>query len=224
LVLASVGAQLTHDRSLGHVLLRKRRHDALDVRPFLDDQGVAGLAHWLDEAAGMVGGVAEIDQAGDPLVEIAVARRELVSVKEQQPEVDLVGAVGVGGVPLRLDVCRVVVQDVEDEVGLVLVGTMMRALQGTWLATRVGACPGKEESAGVPPCAMMMERPIARVTTVPRDSSATTVSGICSALATQPPLFSTSRLTWSLVKSVRSVSFFGSSTSVRQSMQATAME
>jgi hypothetical protein len=44
-------------------------------------------------------------------VEIAVARRELVSVKEQQPEVDLVGAVGVGGVPLRLDVCRVVVQD-----------------------------------------------------------------------------------------------------------------
>jgi hypothetical protein len=37
--------------------LRKRRHDALDVRPFLDDQGVAGLAHWLDEAAGMVGGV-----------------------------------------------------------------------------------------------------------------------------------------------------------------------
>src|ERR1700688_4838388 len=78
LVLTGVGAQLTHDRSLGHVLLRKRRHDALDVRPFLDDQGVAGLAHWLDEAAGMVGGVAEIDQAGDPLVEIAVARRELV--------------------------------------------------------------------------------------------------------------------------------------------------
>ena len=70
----------------------------------------------------MVGGVAEIDQAGDPLVEIAVARRELVSVKEQQPEVDLVGAVGVGGVPLRLDVGGVVVQDVEDETRLVLVG------------------------------------------------------------------------------------------------------
>jgi hypothetical protein len=55
-------------------------------------------------------------------VEIAVARRELVSVKEQQPEVDLVGAVGVGGVPLRLDVGGVVVQDVEDEMRLVLVG------------------------------------------------------------------------------------------------------
>jgi hypothetical protein len=30
---------------------------------------------------------------------------------------------GIGGVPLRLNVCRVVVQDVEDEVGLVLVST-----------------------------------------------------------------------------------------------------
>jgi hypothetical protein len=55
-------------------------------------------------------------------VEVAVTRRELVSVGEEEPEVHLVGAVGVSGVPLRLDVRRVVVQDVEDEVRLVLVG------------------------------------------------------------------------------------------------------
>jgi hypothetical protein len=55
-------------------------------------------------------------------VEVAVTRGELVAVEKPPPEVDVVGAVSVGGVPLRLDVRRVVVQDVEDEMRFVLVG------------------------------------------------------------------------------------------------------
>ena len=58
----------------------------------------------------------ETYEAAHPLVEVAVPRRELVAVEEKQEEVHLIGAVGVGGMPLRLDVGRVVVQDVEDEV------------------------------------------------------------------------------------------------------------
>jgi hypothetical protein len=38
-----------------------------------------------------------------------------VTIKEQEQEVHLVCAVGVGGMTLWLDVGRVVVQDVEDE-------------------------------------------------------------------------------------------------------------
>jgi hypothetical protein len=55
-------------------------------------------------------------------VRVPVSRRELLSVVIEQPEVDLIGAVGVGGVLLRLDIGCDVVKDVEDEVRLVLVG------------------------------------------------------------------------------------------------------
>ena len=72
-----------------------------------------------------VAGMAEGNQAVAILcVEVvAVMRRELIAVEKQQPEVDLVGAVWVCGVPHRLDVGRVVVQDVDNKVRLVLVGT-----------------------------------------------------------------------------------------------------
>jgi hypothetical protein len=56
-------------------------------------------------------------------VQVAVTRRELVAEDEQDEEIYLIGAVGVGGMPFRLDVRGVVVQDVEDEVRLVLMRT-----------------------------------------------------------------------------------------------------
>jgi hypothetical protein len=102
--------------------LHQRCHDPLDIRPLPDDQVVADLAGWLDQAAGIVAGVANSDQTCHLLVRVAVSWRKLVSVVEEQQEVDLIGAVRVGGVPLRLDFGRIVVQDVEDEVRLVLMG------------------------------------------------------------------------------------------------------
>ena len=57
-----------------------------------------------------MGGVADADQAGRLLMRVAIPRRELLAVAVEQPEVDLIGAVGVGGVALRLDVGRIVVQ------------------------------------------------------------------------------------------------------------------
>jgi hypothetical protein len=119
----------TADR-LGHVLLHQRRHDALDVRPLPDDQRVASLTGSLDEAVGIVVRVADTDDTGGRLVRVAVPGRELLTIAEQQPEVDLIGAMGVGGMTFRLDVGRIIVQDVEDEVRLVLVGADDASIAG----------------------------------------------------------------------------------------------
>ena len=67
--------------------------------------------------------MAEAYQAGHPFMQVAVARCELASVDKQEDEIQLIGAVGVRGMALRLDVRSVVVQDVEDEVRLMLVRT-----------------------------------------------------------------------------------------------------
>jgi hypothetical protein len=45
-----------------------------------------------------------------------------VSIAEEQQEVDLIGTVRIARVPLRLNLRRIFVQDVEDEVRLVLMG------------------------------------------------------------------------------------------------------
>ena len=56
-------------------------------------------------------------------MQVAVTRRELVSVDKQEDEIQLIGAVGVRGMAFWVDVRGVVVQDVEDEVRLMLVRT-----------------------------------------------------------------------------------------------------
>jgi hypothetical protein len=84
---------------------------------------------------GIVVRMLKADPTGYSLVHVAIPRRELVAIEEKQEEVHLVSAVGIGGMPLRLNVGRVVVQDVEDKMRLGV--PMMRALQGTWLATSV---------------------------------------------------------------------------------------
>lgn len=61
------------------------------------------------------------DQTAGLFVQIAIARRELVAKCEQRKEIDLVGAVRVGRVAIRLNVRRVVVKQVEHEMTLVLV-------------------------------------------------------------------------------------------------------
>jgi len=50
------------------------------------------------------------------LVQVAIARRELVAERMQNPEIDLVSAVGIGRMAIRFDLRGVVVKHVEDVV------------------------------------------------------------------------------------------------------------
>ena len=113
---------LADNRGLRHVLLRQRGHDALDVGPFLFDQFAVCLPRRLDEEIAVVAGMPGPDQGIGFLVQVAIARRELIAERMQNPEVDLVGAVRVCRMPLRLDVRGIVVQQVEHIMALVLVG------------------------------------------------------------------------------------------------------
>jgi hypothetical protein len=65
--------------------------------------------------------VLKSDQAIDFLVQVSIARCELIAEHAQYPEVDLVGSVGIGRVPFRLDIRGVVVQQVVHVMALVLV-------------------------------------------------------------------------------------------------------
>ena len=62
------------------------------------------------------------DQCIHLFVQIPVAGRERVAEHHQDPEVNLVGTVGVGRMSLRPDLRHVVVEQVEDEMALMLVG------------------------------------------------------------------------------------------------------
>jgi hypothetical protein len=85
--------------------------------------------------------VANADQAGRLLVGVAVSRCKLVSIAEEQQEVDLIRAVRIGGVPLRLDFGSIVVQDVEDEVRLMLMGADDAGVAGDVVSDQ-GVCAG----------------------------------------------------------------------------------
>lgn len=122
LILPRVATELADDRCPRHILLRERGHDALDVRPFPDDQVIVRLARRPDQPVPtVVARMVEPDQASHLFVQVAITGSELVPKRMQDPEVDLVGAVRVGRVPLRLDVRRVVVEQIEHIVAFVLV-------------------------------------------------------------------------------------------------------
>ena len=78
---------------LRHVLLRERSHDALDVGPLLANQFAVRFSPRLDEAIHVVLRVLKSDQAIDFLVQVSIARCELIAEHAQYPEVDLVGSV-----------------------------------------------------------------------------------------------------------------------------------
>jgi len=123
-VLAAVGAQFSDDHALGRGLQRQREQDALDVDLFREDQALPDATIRSDgPALVVVRRMAEPAQSALHLaLDIAVAWREAVAELVQQDEVDVVGAVGVGGVHRRQNIRGVVEQDIEDEVALVLVG------------------------------------------------------------------------------------------------------
>jgi hypothetical protein len=91
-----------------------------DVRPLLANQFAVCFSPRLDEPIRVVLGVLESDQAIDFLVQVSIARCELIAEHAQYPEVNLVGSVGIGRVPFRLDIRGVVVQQVVHVMALVL--------------------------------------------------------------------------------------------------------
>ena len=119
-VLPRVVAELAHDGGLGHVLVRQRRQDALEVGPFLDHQIVERLTRRPAEEIAITAGMLESDPRGRFFLQIPVARRETVAKGVQNPKIDMVGAMRVGGMPLRLDFRAMVVQHVEPIMAFVL--------------------------------------------------------------------------------------------------------
>lgn len=102
-ILRPVGAQLPHNDALVRRLERQRGEEPQQVVPLADDQLDVQLARWSEQQPGVLLGVLEAAQAGaDLLLDLAVARGELVAEDVKQGEVQLVGAVGVGRVDRRL--------------------------------------------------------------------------------------------------------------------------
>ena len=110
LVLAAIRSELADDGRLRHIFLRKRRHDALNVGPFLADQRVEYLARGLDKEILIVIRMHEPDQRIHSVVQVAVAWREAITEYMKNPEVNLIGAMRIGRMAFWFDVSRVVVQ------------------------------------------------------------------------------------------------------------------
>lgn len=123
LVLADKGIELADQGRLGHILLREGSHEALNVRPLPDDQPLEHLAGGFNEIVSVVTGRMEANQCIHLFMQIPVAGCELVAKHHQDPEVNLVGSMGVSRMSLRPNLRHVVVEQVEDEMALVLVGT-----------------------------------------------------------------------------------------------------
>jgi hypothetical protein len=64
------------------------------------------------------------------IVEITVARGELIAEEVEESEVDFVGAMRIRGMHLRLDLSGIVEQQIEDVMAFMFVRAMMWALIG----------------------------------------------------------------------------------------------
>ena len=78
----------------------------------LEQHGVVILARVLEA----------IQRGADRIVDIPVARRELIAEHAEDREIDRVGAVRIGGMHVGLDVGGIVEQEIEHIVALMLVG------------------------------------------------------------------------------------------------------
>ena len=121
-VVACIGAQLADNCALGCGFERQGHDNALDIIPFVDDELLLSLSRGPDDCITVLAWVFEADQgSADFIVQILVAGRELVCEQIQQGKIDFIGTVRIGRMNLRLDVRRVVEQDVEHVMAFVLV-------------------------------------------------------------------------------------------------------
>ena len=73
----------------------------LHILPFVHDETGVDMPNGLQEHVSILAWMLESIEGGlDPLVEIPVARRELVAKHVEESKIDLVGAVRIGAMPV----------------------------------------------------------------------------------------------------------------------------
>src|SRR5579859_2804694 len=118
-----MGTEFADNDTLGSSFKGQRDHDALEIIPFIDNQTILNLANGTDRPISRIltGTLEAIEAVGDGLKNILVARSELVAEAIQNREVDLVGAMRIGGMNGGLKIAAVIVEDVKDIVALMLI-------------------------------------------------------------------------------------------------------
>jgi hypothetical protein len=93
--------------------------DPLHFLPFLHDEAGVDVPNGLEQHVSILAWMLEALEGGvELLVEIPVARRELAAKHVEEGKSDLVGAVCIGGMHVRLDVRGIVQQQIEHIVAL----------------------------------------------------------------------------------------------------------
>src|SRR5260370_30480731 len=82
------------------------------------------FAYWFQEDVAILMGVLKaIERRAKFLLDRFIARRELIAEEMQQGKIHLVGPVRVSGMNLRVNVRRIVEEQIEDKLAFMIVGT-----------------------------------------------------------------------------------------------------
>ena len=123
-VVAGMGAQLADNGALRGLFHCQGHEDPSALVPFPDDVILPNLPDGLQDRIAVAARVIESGQGrADFIAEILVSRGKLVAEHIQQREIHFIGAMGVRGMNLGLDIRAVVEENVEDEVALMVVRT-----------------------------------------------------------------------------------------------------
>lgn len=117
--------QLANQNALCRRLARQRHKDPQQFIPLLDDQGRVEFAHGPEQCitAIVLRMLKAIERCSHLLLDIGIARGKTIPKDFQQYEIDLICAVGIGRMDARLDVGRIVVEQIEHPLALMVVGT-----------------------------------------------------------------------------------------------------
>ena len=123
-IFAGIGTELAHDNTLSRRFQGQGHEDPLHVIPFFDNEGGGQFADGLEQHAVVVLTrlLEAIQRGADGIVDIPVARGELIAEHIEESEIDRVGAVGIGGMYFGLYVRRIVEQKIEHIVTLMVMG------------------------------------------------------------------------------------------------------
>src|ERR1017187_5135159 len=106
-----MGAQLADNGALRGFFHSQGHEDASALVPFADDVILPNLSDGLQDRIAIAARMIESsERRANLIVEILVSRSKLAAKHVQHPEVDLIGAMVVCGMPVRLDVRGVVIK------------------------------------------------------------------------------------------------------------------
>ena len=124
LVFPSIGVEFVDDDTLSRGFQRQRDENSLQVIPFFHDQIGIEFAYWFqNDVAIMIGVLEAIERRAKFLLDLFIARCELITEDMQQSKIHLVCPVSVSGMNLRVNVRGIVEEQIEDKLALMIVGT-----------------------------------------------------------------------------------------------------